>query len=241
MFDSKKYREIFSHGIFEIWNKSTKDIYNKTTFIVRKERNTVMSTFLISDVHGHYSEFEKMLKKIKFTDKDTMYILGDIIDRGTENVKMIEFVMTHENVHMILGNHEDFLLKAYTATDAIERKYAEALWMYNGGGTTKRELETLPEDTRTKYVEFLKSLPRYLFIQNGSVLLVHAGIFLKKNKTVEELMKEQEENCIWKISSILQLMHHSQLFSDILPLLHCQDTVTTYQMMQSTMLIMHIL
>lgn len=156
-----------------------------------------MSTYIISDIHGHYTEFEKMLKKIQFTDNDTMYILGDIIDRGTENVKMIEYVMTHENVHMILGNHEDFLIKAYTAKNALERKYAEALWIYNGGDTTKKELEELPEETRTRYVDFIKSLPQYLFIQNGEILLVHAGIALKKNKTTEELMENQGDNFIW--------------------------------------------
>ena len=156
-----------------------------------------MSTYIMSDIHGHYTEFEKMLEKIKFTENDTMYILGDIIDRGNENVKMIEYVMAHENVHMIVGNHEDLCIHAYTDEDPLSRRYSEGLWLYNGGGSTKKELDALPEETRQKYLKFFQSLPHYLFIQDENILLVHAGILPKRNKTIEELMKNQRDNCIW--------------------------------------------
>lgn len=38
-----------------------------------------MSSYVISDLHGCFEKFSKMLSTINFTDRDTLYILGDII------------------------------------------------------------------------------------------------------------------------------------------------------------------
>ncbi len=40
-----------------------------------------MATYVISDIHGHYEKFEKILKKIDLKDGDTLYGLGDILDK----------------------------------------------------------------------------------------------------------------------------------------------------------------
>ena len=39
-------------------------------------------TYAISDIHGCYEEYIKLLEKINFSEDDTLYILGDICDRG---------------------------------------------------------------------------------------------------------------------------------------------------------------
>lgn len=38
--------------------------------------------YIISDIHGCYHEYMELLNKIKFSDKDELYILGDAVDRG---------------------------------------------------------------------------------------------------------------------------------------------------------------
>lgn len=38
--------------------------------------------YVISDIHGCYNEYIKALKKVNFNDNDTLYVLGDCIDRG---------------------------------------------------------------------------------------------------------------------------------------------------------------
>ena len=35
---------------------------------------------VISDIHGCYEKYIQLLEHIKFTEKDTLYVLGDIID-----------------------------------------------------------------------------------------------------------------------------------------------------------------
>lgn len=38
-------------------------------------------TYFVSDIHGEYHLFLKLLDKLLFSDSDTMYVLGDIIDK----------------------------------------------------------------------------------------------------------------------------------------------------------------
>lgn len=45
--------------------------------------------YVISDVHGRYDLFIKMLDKISFSDNDTLYLLGDMIDRGPDGIKLL--------------------------------------------------------------------------------------------------------------------------------------------------------
>lgn len=41
-----------------------------------------MAHYVMSDIHGEADRFHAMLEKIHFSDDDTLYILGDVIDRG---------------------------------------------------------------------------------------------------------------------------------------------------------------
>ena len=41
-----------------------------------------MAVYVISDIHGNYDLFMELLKKIKLSGKDTLYVLGDVVDRG---------------------------------------------------------------------------------------------------------------------------------------------------------------
>ena len=38
--------------------------------------------YIISDIHGEYDLFIKLLEKIKFNKNDKMIICGDIFDKG---------------------------------------------------------------------------------------------------------------------------------------------------------------
>ena len=37
-------------------------------------------TYVVSDLHGSFEKFKKLLKEIRFCDDDVMYVLGDIVD-----------------------------------------------------------------------------------------------------------------------------------------------------------------
>ncbi|WRK53812.1 metallophosphoesterase [Coprobacillaceae bacterium CR2/5/TPMF4] len=62
--------------------------------------------YVLSDIHGHYNVFIKMLEKIKFSDDDVLYILGDCCDRGPDSLKIYLYIQKFKNIHLIRGNHE---------------------------------------------------------------------------------------------------------------------------------------
>ena len=46
--------------------------------------------YVISDVHGEYDKYKAMLERIAFSDDDTLYVLGDVIDRGSGGIKILK-------------------------------------------------------------------------------------------------------------------------------------------------------
>ena len=45
--------------------------------------------YVMSDLHGCYDKYIAMLEKINLKYDDTLYILGDVIDRGPDRVKIL--------------------------------------------------------------------------------------------------------------------------------------------------------
>ena len=60
-----------------------------------------IATYVISDIHGQYDMFMEVLDKIKFKDTDTLYILGDILDRGPHPIKTIRKLMEMPNAWLV--------------------------------------------------------------------------------------------------------------------------------------------
>lgn len=66
--------------------------------------------YVMGDIHGCYSEFLSMLKKIDYNKgSDVLILIGDYIDRGLnsyEILKWIEGNIKYRHVIMLQGNHE---------------------------------------------------------------------------------------------------------------------------------------
>ena len=67
--------------------------------------------YVIADVHGCYDKFLAMLEKIGFGEDDTLYFLGDAIDRRPDGIKVLLDLMGRKNVVPFLGNHEDMFYR----------------------------------------------------------------------------------------------------------------------------------
>ena len=154
-----------------------------------------MATYVVSDIHGFYYRLMDLLNKVKFDqEKDELYILGDICDRGPHNKEMLEWAYDQPaSVHFLYGNHDDFLvtymrkwesfIKYQTDGENIDAyKYDFAynnLWiMHNGGIGTFDYLTSLPKSKREDIVNWIASWPLYYDINvNGQrYVLVHAGL-----------------------------------------------------------------
>lgn len=97
--------------------------------------NKIMRYFLISDVHGQYGKMIKALDNAGFDpQKDTLVSLGDLFDRGAENLKVLEYVMKLPKKILILGNHDARLEALF---NGAEVRSADS---YNGTVRTIYEL-----------------------------------------------------------------------------------------------------
>lgn len=71
-----------------------------------------MAHYAIGDVQGCFDELEALLAKIGFNHgSDTLWLTGDIVNRGPKSLESLKFCMKHEDsVQIILGNHDLHLL-----------------------------------------------------------------------------------------------------------------------------------
>ena len=115
-----------------------------------------------------------MLEKINLTDSDTLYILGDVIDRGEDGIKILLDMMCRPNVLPILGNHEHMaypVLKNIYSIFSEQNSYIVDIWqtwMLNGGRVTLESYLDLPDDEKDALIEYLgEEFPAYEEITVG--------------------------------------------------------------------------
>ena len=147
-------------------------------------------TYLMSDLHGQYEKYRQMLEKIRFSDQDDLYILGDVVDHGPEPMKLLLDMSYRINVFPILGNHD------WTARTILKRLNVEIteenaetqltadllsairLWLSDGGNPTFREFHRLETEDRDAVLDYLDEFVPYeeLVVNGKRYVLVHAGI-----------------------------------------------------------------
>lgn len=161
--------------------------------------------YAMSDLHGEYQKYLAMLEKIKFSQEDTLYLLGDLVDRGPEPVKILQDIIQRPNVYPLLGNHEVmaiYILKQLLV-EVTEETISQVdtylmenifLWQRNGGGVTLEQFQALPLRERRQLLEFLEGFGWYETVDVGerAFLLVHAGLGnYRPGKKLEEYSLEE--------------------------------------------------
>lgn len=143
-------------------------------------------SYVISDIHGNAAFFKSIMEQIKLRSQDTLYVLGDVIDRHPDGVRILRRLMGMHNAKMLLGNHEYMMLDAlyYHADDLPkpwdpwgQNKYFK-LWYSNGGNITHHYMKHQRIATRAEIFDYLTSLPLNIEVEvNGTqFLLIHGGI-----------------------------------------------------------------
>ena len=144
--------------------------------------------YVTSDLHGYsIDKFKALLDVAGFSANDRLIILGDVIDRGPDGIKLLKWIMKEPNVELILGNHEDMMLDCDFILDtddvsAAELGYAELIkydrWLSNGGEDTVEGLKELTPTERREIFDYLSDLDMYKTVGIGSrkFVLVHGGL-----------------------------------------------------------------
>lgn len=134
--------------------------------------------YILSDIHGNQRRFASILKQIRLKPTDTLYVLGDVIDRHPGGISILKKIMAMPNAKMILGNHEYMMLRAlgHPYDDNADTGTALAHWYRNGGQVTHDSYKRLWKRNREKIINYLLSLPLEIDLEANSVRykLVHA-------------------------------------------------------------------
>jgi len=133
-----------------------------------------MRKIAISDIHGCYLTFKKLVRDvIQLTKEDELYLLGDYVDRGPGSKQVFDFIFELLNegykVRCLIGNHEEIFL------ECIKGRGRLPSWLkYGGRMTLDSFIVDYPTEIPDEYVRFMESLAYYVEVDN--YILVHAGL-----------------------------------------------------------------
>lgn len=152
-------------------------------------KNTKGRDFAVGDIHGYFSHLEDALRKVNFnTEVDRLFSVGDLIDRGPECMRVLEF-LDQPWFHAVRGNHEDYVCRHETVDEEI--------WLRNGGGW----FMALPASDKLRIAARLSELPYCMQIETlaGSIGIVHADVpFNNWDKAVANLHSRKARTfCMW--------------------------------------------
>lgn len=164
--------------------------------------------YVMSDIHGMYDKYKEMLEIINFTEDDVLYVLGDIVDRGNQPIKILQDMMLRPNVIPICGNHEvmaveclSWICKEITEDflhNLDESKLTKLSdWINNGAYQTIQEFKKVSPEERENIIHYIMDFSAYeeLSINGKEYLLVHAG--LDNYRSERELDDYTIDELVW--------------------------------------------
>ena len=152
---------------------------------------------IIGDIHGCFDELTLLLERLGYAKTEDGYthpegrkaaFLGDFCDRGSKNAAVLRLVMDmvkNGNAIAIPGNHDAKLLK-YLRGKTVS--------MTHGMDKTIAELETEGEEFKAKVAEFLDGLISHYVLDNGKLVISHAGL---KQEYIGRTSSRIREFCLY--------------------------------------------
>jgi len=121
-------------------------------------------TFVIGDLQGCFSSLEQLLAKINFQEGlDSIYLLGDIINRGPQSLECLRWAVNTPNVTSVLGNHDFHLMAVATGNQRYHRE-SDTL------------LDILHAPDKEALLDWLRHRPLMIHLAAFNTSLAHAGI-----------------------------------------------------------------
>ena len=153
-----------------------------------------------------------LFKKAGFSASDHCFVLGDVIDRGSDGIRLLRYFMRQPNVTLLRGNHEDMMLNSgflflEITDDSINSLTGRKLgaysnWMMNGGLPTIDALRGT-RDREIKYIyEYISEAPLFETVStdNCDFVLTHSGLGnFRRDKRLSEYT---ERELLWTRPSI---------------------------------------
>lgn len=158
--------------------------------------------YVLSDIHGNLNRYNSIIEQINLQETDILYILGDVIDRYPDGIKILREIIKKDNVKMLLGNHEYMMLEALDplgSVDEWEYKRSLSLWYRNGGNVTHNYLKHIRKEIRQEVFDYLRNLPINLKVEvnDKNYLLVH-GSPMENYSCIYREYETKEKFAVWE-------------------------------------------
>ena len=155
-----------------------------------KNDNTINpgDVIAVGDIHGRLDLLDAFLESVRGTQA-TVILLGDLIDRGPDDLGVLDRVEKLledpsawglEAAYALRGNHEQMYLDACEGFDVD-------VWAGNGG--CYKELNQM-----SLHSNWVRNLPIYMVV--GDTLFTHAGTFSGKDPA-ESIEAGRVESLVW--------------------------------------------
>lgn len=139
-----------------------------------------MAHYAVGDLQGCFAELELLLDKIGFNHgTDTLWLVGDIVNRGPDSLDCLKFCMEHESsVQIVLGNHDLHLLALCYGESKLKRSDT---------------LEPILKHSKLKSMrDWLRKQP--LMVSGNDYVMAHAGIWPQWGETQALLLAEEVQH-----------------------------------------------
>ncbi|MFM7053332.1 MAG: metallophosphoesterase [Bacteroidota bacterium] len=128
-------------------------------------------TIIIGDVHGCLRELDELLLQLKPAADDHLVFIGDLIDRGPDSagvVKRVHALETHCRLDLVLGNHEEKLLRY------LSHKQAGSHEWRNMRGID--EFDGLLLQLSDNHLQFIANAHWFIKLPEINHIAVHGGL-----------------------------------------------------------------
>ncbi len=159
--------------------------------------------WVIPDIHACSKTLKQLIEvQIKPQKGDCLYFLGDYIDRGPDSKGVIDYLISLKDrdfeSHFLMGNHEDYLLKALEQEPDPKKLFSfrkknrqKEAWFAHGGETCMKSFgEENLNNIPSNYIDWIKSLKHYILLDD--FVLVHAGLNFENEDPFEDKI-----NMLW--------------------------------------------
>ena len=153
--------------------------------------------YVCSDIHGNLNRYNQMIHTIK--SEDTLYILGDVIDRGPDGIEILKDIMKRENVELLLGNHEDMMIRSLLYDD--DEVHLVWVQLVNGGGITEFAFNSELPQMQKNILDYLenRALSVKIDINGKTYVLCHSGTCRdKENLLYINATEEEKYDILWR-------------------------------------------
>src|SRR5690349_18522142 len=122
--------------------------------------------FVIGDVHGSFDQMDKLIEQIQAEDRNSRILkifLGDMVRKGENSKKVIDYLMECEDCLAVRGNHEEKTMSHYQKikNDPTRKVKKHNRWIRN---------------LNQAEIDYLISLPYTISIPSANAVSVHAGL-----------------------------------------------------------------